>query len=124
MANHLLYSSIPDTCDYLSEEKFPWLGPAFESSDPFNYGVELFYGVEPVRIPSLEEMIQSWGSALEEYELPAPQVDACGSGLPVEPFTPAPYFSQSEDPDFKPFKPTEIGCRFYGISKASEPIRH
>jgi len=106
MAHHLLYST-PDTFDYLSEENFPWLGPAFDNSDPFNYGVDLFYGVELDRVPSLEEMIESWGPALESYELPAPQVDAYGSGSPVEPITPA-YFNQSKDPDSKLFKPTEI----------------
>jgi len=104
MAHPLLYST-PDTFDFVtSEENCPWLGPVF----PYIPGEELFYDLKLVRVPSLEEMIESWGPALGGYGLPAPQVDACGSGLPVEPVTPAPYFSQSEDPDSKPFKPTEI----------------
>ena len=100
MAHHLLYSTT-DTLDYRSEENFPWLGPAFGSSNSFIPDMELFYDVELVRGPSLEEIIASWGPeapALVDSGLPAPLADAYGSGPTVEPVT-SHCFDQSTDPD-------------------------
>ena len=62
--------------------------------------------MERIHVPSLEEIIACWGPALVEYELPAPLVDACGSGSPVEPVTS--YINQGTDPISELFKPTDI----------------
>jgi len=105
--NPLLYST-PDAFDYLSETNFPWLGPDVQSSDPFNYGVELSYGVELIRVPSLEEIIESWGPEAPAFVgsgLPAPLAvaDAYGTSPTVEPVDPHYYFDQGTDPDSRAF---------------------